>query len=62
MVPWQSGLEALVGQPIIHQVPDPVHSVLEQGGGGENENAQLRIDKRDDAEGGDEPGDFPGEA
>ena len=51
-------LEALVRQPIIHQVTDTVHRVLEEGGGGEHEHPDRWIDEGDDVEGGNEPGEF----
>ena len=57
--PHRSSLEAGVRQPIIHQVTDAVHRVLEEGGGGEHEHPDRWIDEGDDVEGGNEPGEFP---
>ena len=58
MAPWQSGLKALVGLAVVEQVPDPIHSVLEQGGGCKHEHPRLWIDKWDGSKSGNEPGDF----
>ncbi len=58
MAPCSSALEALVWQPIIHQVADAVHRVLEEGGGGEHEHPDGWIDEGDDVEGGNESGEF----
>ena len=58
----RSALEALVGLAVVEQVPDAVHRVLEQGGGGEHDHPDLRIHKRNDVERGNEPGDLADEA
>ena len=54
-----SALEARIWQPIIRQVTDAVHRVLEEGGGGEDDHPDRWIDEGDDVEGGNEPGEFP---
>jgi hypothetical protein len=56
MAPHRTSLEALVRHPVVHQVADAVHSVLEEGGGGEHEHPERRIDEGDDVEGGNESG------
>ena len=43
--PCRSALEAGIRQPIIHQVSDAVHRVLEEGGGGEHEHPDGWIDE-----------------
>ena len=53
-----SALEAGVRQPIIHQVTDAIHRVLEERGGGEHEHPDGWIDEGDDVEGGNESGEF----
>ena len=58
MAPCRSALEAGVRQPIVHQVSDAVHRVLEEGGGGEHEHPDRQIDEGDDVEGGNESGEF----
>jgi hypothetical protein len=45
VIPRRSALEALVRQPVIHQVTDAVHRVLEEGGGGEHEHPDRWIDE-----------------
>lgn len=62
MVPCRSGLETLVRLPVVEQVTDAVHGVLEDRGGGENDHADLGIHEWDDVEGGNKSGDFPDEA
>ncbi len=57
-----SALEALVRQPIIHQVTDAIHRVLEEGCGGEDDHPERWIHKRDHLKGRNESGQFPGEA
>lgn len=47
------------GKPVVHQVTDAVHRVLEEGGGGEDDHPDRWIDEGDDVEGGNEPGEFP---
>ena len=59
MAPCRSALEAGVRQPIIHQVTDAVHRVLEEGGGGEHEHPDRWIDEGDEVEGGNESVEFP---
>ena len=59
MAPCRSVLEAGVRHPIIHQVTDAVHRVLEGRGGGEHEHPNRWIDQGDDVEGGNESGEFP---
>ena len=59
MAPCRSVLEAGVRQPIIHQVTDAVHRVLEEGCGGEHEHPDRWIDQGDDVEGGNESVEFP---
>ena len=51
-----SASKALVRLPVVEQVADAVHAVLEERGGGEDEHAGLWIDKRDDVQCGHEPG------
>ncbi len=58
MAPCHSALEAGVWQPIIHQVTDAVHRVLEERSGGEHEDPDRWIDEGDDVEGGNESGEF----
>ena len=43
--PCRSSLEAGVQHPVIHQVADAVHRVLEEGGGGEHEQPDGWIDE-----------------
>jgi hypothetical protein len=52
----QSAFEALVWLAVVQQVTDAVHGILENRGCGEHEHADLRIDERDDVEGGNKPG------
>jgi hypothetical protein len=59
MMVCRSGLEALIGLAVVHQVSDAVHCILEEGGGGEHEHPDCWIDEGDDVEGGNEPGEFP---
>ncbi len=59
MAPCRSALEAGIRQPVIHQVTDAVHRVLEEGGGCEHEHPDGWIDEGDDVEGGNESGEFP---
>ena len=54
-----SALEAGVRHPIIHQVADAVHCVLEEGCGGEHEHPDRWVDKWDDVECGNESGELP---
>jgi hypothetical protein len=53
-----SDFEALVRLPVVQQVPDAVHAVLEQGSGGKDHHPELRIDERHGVEGSNEPGQF----
>ena len=57
-----SALEAGVRLAVVEQVPDAVHGVLEDRGGGEHDHADGGIDERDDVEGGDKTGDLADEA
>jgi hypothetical protein len=50
MVP-RSAVETAVGLTVVGDVANPVHGVLEQGGG-ENQDAGLRIDEWDDVQAG----------
>ena len=43
-----SALEALIRLPVVEQVADAVHAVLEERGGCGDDHAGLRIDKRND--------------
>ena len=54
----RSALKAGVRQPIIHQVADAIHRVLEERCGGEHEHPDRWIDEGDDVEGGNESGEF----
>ena len=58
----RSALEAGVWLPVVEQVPDAVHGVLQDRGGGEHDHADRGIDERDDVEGGDKTGDLADEA
>jgi len=58
----ESGFERIVLLAVVHEVADPVHHVLEDRGPGEDEEAVLRRDKRDDIEAGDDPGNFADES
>ncbi len=52
----------MVGLAVIEQVPNAVHRVLEQGGGGKDDDPHLWIHEWNRSKSGDEPGDFPDEA
>ena len=54
-------LEALIGLPVVEEVSDPVHAVLEDGGDGEHEDADLGVDERDGVQRGHEAGQLAGE-
>ena len=57
-----SGFERIVLLPVVHEISDPIHHVLEDRGPGEDEDAVLRRDKRDDVETGDDPGNLADES
>jgi hypothetical protein len=50
--------EALVHLPVVGQVADPVHRVLQDGRGGENDRPDRRLDERNGVEGGNEYGEL----
>ena len=59
---FRSAFEALVRFAVIEQVADAVHRVLEDRGGGENDQADLRVHKWNDVESGNKSGEFPDKA
>jgi hypothetical protein len=54
LVPWSrvvpSAFEALVRFPVVEQVADAVHAVLEDRGGSEDQDAELWIHEGDDVQ------------
>ena len=58
----RSALEAGVGLAVVEQIPDAVHGVLEDRGGGKHDHADRGINEWNDIEGGDKTGDLADEA
>ena len=50
--------EALIHLPVVEQVTDPVHGVLEEGSCGEDDHPNCRFDEWQGVEGGDETGEL----
>lgn len=57
-----SGFERIVLLPVVYEISDPVHHVLEDRGPCEDEESVLRRDERDGVETGNDPGNFADES